>query len=77
MPAGHTYRVLVTLTARWGDRELGQSHILRMQVLLLYLKDTPSPAADGYSYLEILGSSRRAQFVPEASVPTPVSSIRL
>ena len=40
-------------------------------------KDTPSPAADGYSYLEILTSSRRAQFVPEASVPTPVSSIRL
>ena len=26
---------VVTLTARWGDRELGQSHILRMQVLLL------------------------------------------
>lgn len=23
VPGGDTYRVLVTLTARWGDRELG------------------------------------------------------
>lgn len=61
-------------TARWGDRELGQSHV----------QDTGSPsvteghslpATDGYSYLEILtsfpqGNSLFQKTLPPQSLPS-------